>query len=657
MRTFLLMFFIFFCQNIFAIDHVKSDDWRIERARRLSDTSALAVTFDEHLLAWVKQNTPSAAEGVYLVIDAPFDQVQTVVQTALAQAGKFISFQNDIAIANLDREWAPALLSHRADLREALAHHFADPKVEKSYQEGEITAAEMKQQKLEARAFNDSPYDNSIYSGTGCSEHIPLCQTVFKEHQLWQRRIFDISNDRLSTLKIVISDFSYIFNRATTAIFVQRRDTYTNPKHSQLRELFKPFFGGREIFTHTVVPAEIFKKIRAAIVSSTKKEPIITPSPLIFIKAPASIPLPVFNFVTPEKSVVALVPTMIDWTKVKGVPPNRQLLDSDFMAVDFLPLRDRDILILASVLDKQLLSSKQLMRLHKTADLWEVQLLWKGHDAQGLIASEDGKAVWFTETALRTDRPQQLCHELTSGITIIIQEETSAAGQGCSSRPPLKFSEEASPRENAGPVLWRSPHRRWIEDERALAEYNVHDHHLLRAIALPQRKGKPGTDRLYGKAPWAPTPLGSPESSWIGVGFTLRGYDDQFQPLPGNKGAMFDGGPGHSIVGMHIVDVKSNKVRFSALLGRASTLQAAARSSNGRMLALGANDERVVTLWDTEKATAPLKLSIQYDVDKLAFSWDGSELWATSDQKLFYWSLPKPLWDASRNGSFPDQSR
>ena len=120
---------------------------------------------------------------------------------------------------------------------------------------------------------------------------------------------------------------------------------------------------------------------------------------------------------------------------------------------------------------------------------------------------------------------------------------------------------------------------------------------------------------------------------------------------------MFGGGPGHSIVGMHIVDVKSNKVRFSALLGRASTLQAAARSSNGRMLALGANDERVVTLWDTEKATAPLKLSIQYDVDKLAFSWDGSELWATSDQKLFYWSLPKPLWDASRDGNFPDQSR
>ena len=657
MRVFLLIFIVFFCQKIFASNHTKSDDWRIERARNLSDTSALAVAFDEHLLAWVKQGTPSPAEGVYLVIDAPFDRIQAAVQAALATSGKFTSFKDDVAITNLDQEWSPVLWSRHAGLREAVAQYFDDPKLEKSYRDGRITEAEMKQQKLEARAVTYSPYDNSRYSGTRCNENIPICQTVFKEHLLWQSHIFDSGNNRLSELKIIISDFSFIFNRPTTAIFIQRRDTYTDPRHSQLRELFKSVFGGRAIFTEKIVPADIFKKIRTAAISSTDREPIITSSPLAFIKLPASAPPPTFNFVHPDKAAVALAPTAIDWSTVQGVPPNRQRLDSDFMAFDFLPLRDRDILILASVLDKKLLSSNQLMRLHKTAGRWEVQSLWQGHDANGLMPSEDGKAVWFTETPSGTNQPQQLCHDLSSGITTVIKDGSSAVGQACASRAPLKFDAEASRRENAGPVAWRSPHRRWIEDERALAEYNRHDHRLLRAIALPQREGKPGVDRLYGKAPWAPTPLGSPESQWIGVGFTLTGYDEQFQPLPGNEGAMFGGGPGHSIVGMHIVDVKRNTVRFSALLGRASTLQAAARSSNGRMLALGANDERVVTLWDTDKATAPLKLSIDYKVNRLAFSWDGAELWATSGQKLLYWSLPKPLWDASRNGSFPDQSR
>lgn len=657
MRIFLLIFFAFFCQKIFASDHAKSDDWRIERARNLSDTSALAVTFDEHLLVWLKHGTPSPAEGVYLVIDAPFDQIQAAVQATLATSGKFTSFKDDVAITNLDQEWSPVLLSRHAGVREAVAQYFDDPKLEKSYRDGRITAAEMKQQKLEARAVTYSPYDNSRYSGTRCNEHISICQTVFKEHLLWQSHIFDSDNNRLSELKIIISDFSFIFNRPTTAIFIQRRDTYTNPRHSQLRELFKSVFGGRAIFTEKIVPADIFKKIRTAVIASTNKEPIITSSALAFIKLPASAPPPAFNFVTLDKAAVALAPTAMDWSKVKGVPPNRQLLDSDFKAFDFLPLRDRDILILASVLDKKLLSSEQLMRLHKTAGRWEVQSLWQGHDAKGLIPSEDGKAVWFTETPSGTNQPQQLCHDLISGITTVIKDGSSAVGQGCSSRAPLKFDAEASQRKDAGPVAWRSPHRRWIEDERALAEYNLHDNRLLRAIELPQREGKPGIDRLYGKAPWAPTPLGSPESQWIGVGFVLTGYDEQFQPLPGEEGARYSGGSGDRIVGMHVVDVKNNKVRFSALLGQASSLQAAARSSNGRMLALGANDERVVTLWDTEKATAPLKLSIHYDVDKLAFSWDGSELWATSGQKLFYWSLPQALWDASRNGSFPDQSR
>lgn len=157
MRFVLLIFFVFFCQKIFASDQTKSHDWRIEPAKNLSDTSALAVTFDEHLLAWIKQGTASPAEGVYLVIDAPFDKIQAAVQTALAASGKFISFKDDVAITNLAQEWGPALLSRHTDLREALAQYFDDPKLEKSYRDGQITAAEMKQQKMEARAFMYSP--------------------------------------------------------------------------------------------------------------------------------------------------------------------------------------------------------------------------------------------------------------------------------------------------------------------------------------------------------------------------------------------------------------------------------------------------------------------------------------------------------------------
>ena len=127
---------------------------------------------------------------------------------------------------------------------------------------------------------------------------------------------------------------------------------------------------------------------------------------------------------------------------------------------------------------------------------------------------------------------------------------------------------------------------------------------------------------------------------------------------PGPKRARF--------VGMHVVDLKSGHV-LSALLGSANNLKAAARSANGRFLAMGTTYttggwKHRVTLWDVAQGRTPAQLdtsSIPRDseIQALAFSWSGSALWALGTRELMLWQLPAALRDHATRGAAPDQSR
>ena len=117
-------------------------------------------------------------------------------------------------------------------------------------------------------------------------------------------------------------------------------------------------------------------------------------------------------------------------------------------------------------------------------------------------------------------------------------------------------------------------------------------------------------------------------------------------------------------VGMHVVDLKSGHVLSAC--SAAPTTKAAARSANGRFLAMGTTYttggwKHRVTLWDVAQGRTPAQLdtsSIPRDSEiQAAFSWSGSALWALGTRELMLWQLPAALRDHATRGAAPDQSR
>lgn len=117
---------------------------------------------------------------------------------------------------------------------------------------------------------------------------------------------------------------------------------------------------------------------------------------------------------------------------------------------------------------------------------------------------------------------------------------------------------------------------------------------------------------------------------------------------------------------MHVVDLKNGHV-LSPLLGAADSFKAAARSANGRFLAMGTTYkaggwQHRVALWDVAQGRTPVQLDASSlpknsEIQALAFSWDGSALWAIGTRELMLWKLPAALRDRAGQGAVPDQSR
>lgn len=211
------------------------------------------------------------------------------------------------------------------------------------------------------------------------------------------------------------------------------------------------------------------------------------------------------------------------------------------------------------------------------------------------------------------------------------------------------------------PVRWRSTKTFWIEDLHGIAELDAFSGRVIRALAMPQRSGVLNSDDAGGASEHVPEPLGSPEANWIAAGFLLTVRDNKNIPpsLEPHLGRFSD-----RFVGMHVIDLKEGYI-LSALLGGSDTLQAAARSANGRFLALGSNgisgdSSAQVVVWDIAQKRTPVRLDTSQfkgEIFALAFSWDGAQLWAMGRGKLYRWHLPEQFRDAASKGSFPDQSR
>jgi hypothetical protein len=702
-----------------VVQHDNEPGWRaqaaadVPRAADNSNAAGLAISLKDQIIVWTDPSGPKIASEVNLVVDAPYAKVQPAVQQALTSFGQFEAHEENIPIAYEPEGWDEVLLSRRADLRDALATKFVQPSLDQALREGTLTAAEVSQRMVTARADTSSVPQNRIT--------LDAFRTTYASYAASLKQSYGLLRKSQSELSVTVFDVSAVFGHPATAVRISRNDIYPNPDYSALKAIrqFNPLSNPLPATLNShVVPAPVFNAVRVALESVGQGQPVrIARTPLAWAidnskssaTATANIVLTPAADLQPPAAAEAL-----PWTSISALSE-----DAIQHPYSLLTLSDGDVLLSADgyfSVEGRLSSQTHIWRLHGDGHAWKAHSIWQGdHGARQMAISADGSMVWFSG-AVAGNQADQLfsCDVVTERVTAytanfvgsdpskdgsagwelsgnqlptyfafdLSAKYTSPAGRDLfkafqpTDRPPaaggawtfratMKSARQSMMNAQMQgntlikPVRWRGTNTFWTEDQIGVAELNVADGHLLRAFALPQRFGTPDPKDVTGAAQWVPTPLGSPEGNWIATGFVLMLSDDGKMP------PSLEGNPNRNdrFVGMHVVDLKDGHVRLSALLGRADTLQAAARSAHGRLLALGSNDTTTgdprVALWDVTGSQVPLQLAspLRGELNALAFSWSGTELWAFGNRGLMHWHLPVALTDAADRGSFPDQSQ
>ncbi len=667
--------------------------WRLQLAGSVQDASILASGRKERILVWADSGAPKAAVEAHLLINAPLAKIQPAVQAALNALGKFESSPDSSALAYLPEHWSEVLLSRRPDLRDALARRFTEPKLKLAQDAGVLSPEEVAQRLAKARA--------DIHWDVTRGNEIDAFKVTYGGYNAWQNRSYGLIHQSKSELGIQLFDMSAAFGHPATVVRITREDTYPNPDYSLLHELrnFNPLGGGQSsTLTRGVVPADVFEAVRKAMMTAAPGAELnIASSPLAWVQpvASASTVLPI-HLAVPATDGATLQAEAIPLDTLIGRK------DMPLYPHDLLTLPGGDLLFSAEILTE----GSSVWRLHPDGRTWKVETVWHGReDVRQLALSADGGTVWFSgagsdngqvrlyaydakarhvasyavnlgnsksiqslewqlssaQTPAYFDRGNSSdANPLGTDLFVAWQPKTSAPVDGgmWAFDTTLHSLRQSFMQETIRPVLWRGSHGFWTEDSVGVTEFNAADGRVLRVIPLPQRVGAPGQEPDGKLAPWSPKPLASFEAGWIATGFMLMLADSELLPPEIKKGARSN----DRFFGMYVVDLKSGSVLHSVLLGRSDTLQAAARSANGRFLALGSTAAQgpgpIVVLWNVANGKTPVSLAgpARGELKALAFSWHGTELWALGSRELLRWRLPDSLGDSARGGSFPEQS-
>ncbi|MCA8323571.1 WD40 repeat domain-containing protein [Burkholderia cepacia] len=694
--------------------------WRFEQLHDTGhdDDYEVAARRGEQVLIWDNgKNRQAYAGAVFLLVSAPYDQVQPLVERVLQRTSPVKASADSWQLQSLPDPWSHILLSRRPDLRAAIADHATLPRLQQALQQGAITRQELDWRMDQARARVDR-----LFSGSG----LPALQPTYAFWEARQDHSDGITGQYRSALFVRVQDTSAIFGHPATVVQFGRIDSRPNPDYSLWKALtlqdLDVFSGNRTQSSRTgisVVPADVFTALTDALSALPARLEIATSPAAWQLPSAPSMPPPAIKPVAPDPSAPVIKPSIIRWDKFVTDPSQRTLLYPH----DILGLPDGSLLFSAQVADNRGWN-QYVWRLRAANGALQADEIWHGKEGpRQMMINGDGSAVWFdgqpdakskpclyrydiasskvdrhevvwpSETDWRDhqmsdmswilddDLPANFWHDLRHG-----EKDAKPVGsafltvQRPASPPPgnddpwpfvttlssvrQSLMDEISNGSNAliWPVRWRPSGSYWTEDSQGLAELDARTGRTLRTIALPRRIGTPDSFSAAGVAQWVPKPLGSPQGHWIATGFALLRDDDGSMPSP-----VKDPGPKRArFAGMHVVDLKNGHV-LSALLGAADSFKAAARSANGRFLAMGTTYkaggwQHRVALWDVAQGRTPVQLDASSlpknsEIQALAFSWDGSALWAIGTRELMLWKLPAALRDRAEQGAVPDQSR
>lgn len=679
--------------------------WQLAAASSALDAQAPAVRRREDLLFWsLADGRREPAAVAHLLVEAPYAQVQAAVQATLQAQDGVEERSAASELAYLPDDWDEVLLSRRADLRALLVAQVTAPMLEAAVAQGALTAGEAQLRLQRAhRRTQWAPQDRHALAAFRDAHYPQYCATRSER----QGR-----GGGLETT-LCVFDVSAAFGTAATALRIERTDTYANPEHSVLKTLshidpFGPSPPPRQL-RQRVVPAALFQGVRAAIAASAPQAALhVAASPLAWTLPAAPLPpAPPVAFVAAGNGVAPVPVEALPWDALVGMAA---ATNGARYPQDLLALPDGDLLLSVQVLGGPA-SGTRLWRLHRDGEQWQAALVWQGEEgARRLMADAQGGSVWFRAKAAGDEdevlhvydvATRQLRRHAVAGDAAddrgyarweldaaqrpaYFAHHSDAAGAGAFGSGRFTMSTPATPPPSDGlwtfarafaaprqalmdgaskgnaqlwPVRLRDPRALWVEDAEGLAELDPGSGRVLRAFALPQRFGVPDPFDASGVAQWVPTPLGSLQGGWIATGFVLL-LDPHGTSPPRFAPAA---GGGERFVGMHVVDLRDGRVRLSALLGRAETLKAAARSANGRLLALGSDAPGgglQVAVWPLAATRPPLPLAApaRAGLATLAFAWNGQALWALTDRGLLRWALPAALHDPAAAGAYPEHS-
>lgn len=695
--------------------------WRLEQLRDTGHYNSFEVAArrGEQVLLWDNgSGRQTYAGAAYLLVSAPFDQVQPLVQGVLQRMGPMKADTPTGRLLDLSDAWGKVLLSRRPDLRAAIAEQAVEPKLQQALQQGAITRQELDWRMDQARARVDRLFQGS---------NVPALQATYAYWDARQDRSDGTTSQYRSALFVGVQDVSAVFGHPATVVQLRRYDTRPDPDYSLWKALtlqdLDLLGGGRTQSSTadvTIVPGDVFTALSDALAAVPGKLEIAASPDAWQLPSVPSMPPPAITLVTPDQTAPVLKPLFMRWDTLVTDPSQRTLLYPH----DILGLPDGSMLFSAQVSDNRGWG-QYLWRLHAVNGSWRADEVWHGKDGpRRMMINGDGSAVWFDgqpedrnapslyrydiasrkvnryevvwpkETDWRTyqmsdldwiladDLPANFWHDIRFreqpsnpvGSQYLTVQRPAAPPPGADGTWPFvttlssvrqSLMDEISGSGNPliRPVRWRPSGSYWTEDPQGITELDARTGRTLQTITLPQRYGIPAPASAKGIAQGVPKPLGSPQGHWIATGFELLLQDDGSIPPSVTNVRPH----GVSFVGMHVVDLKSGHV-LSALLGQADTFKAAARSANGRFLAMGTTSIKAgiptqrAALWDVAQGRTPVQLDASSlprddEIHALAFSWDGSALWALGHRELLLWQLPAALRDRATRDGTPDQSR
>ncbi|MFL6674206.1 MAG: hypothetical protein ACJ8LG_13065 [Massilia sp.] len=667
--------------------------WKAEMASKIGGASGFAARKGEKIIVWEQGEEASQAEIIHLLVDAPFLAVQLAVQNALAKSGGFKSTADTRQWVSQSEGWENVLVSHRQDLRDKLAARNVLPQLAEAFKRGALTGPEYHQLKQAARRKTD-------WSLNEIGELDELTRLAFDTYCASKDESLGITGDYTSHLEICVFDMSAAFGHPAAAARISRTDRYPTPGSSRWKgirdfNILSP--GPAATIWQRVVPSAAFDTVYAALKLAASGGTVqVAASSLAWVdhsgEAKTTIPVKFAYPYPPAGSGFSNV-ELVSWDAIAG-QLNSVFEADNIYPYDLVGLPNGDLIV---GLGGNALT--RVWRLGRAKGRWTSELIWEGRQrTHQLELSSDGKTVWFSggnehqdtrlfayDVLVHKTTEYQVYFDINASKTwrwalagsdyptFYASERTGnlrnpyleAQLQVFLPRtpPPLHggewwFKTALRVPRDGQPVRWRDRKHLWITDG-GLAQVESRSGVVTRSLPLPQRAGIPYHNSSREDAPWVPAPLGSPEANWVAIGYLVMLADD------GNPRPKFEAAPTRHtgrFVGMHVIDLNTGGVRMSALLGRSDTLEAAARSANGKLLALGSNGvgsrPSMVALWDVASGRAPLQLAAPANgsLHTLAFSNSGAELWGLYNLGLARWRLPTRLQDAVRHGSLPDQS-